>query len=268
MDPYLIEIGSFRIGYYGLMYIVGAAVVYALAMHRRRPEGFPYDAAFIQDYMVWAVLGLALGARAGYVLFYNLGYYVRHPLEIVLPFSFAGGLRYTGIAGMSYHGGVVGLAVATFAFLRRRGVRFAPFADFMVPCMPLGYTFGRIGNFINGELYGRVTARPWGMYFPAAPGEGLRHPSQLYEAAGEGLLLFAVLWALRKRLPAAGMSVPFYLIGYGLVRFLIEFVREPDAHLGAVLGPFSMGQALCLAMIAVGLALGAWLMAQSPRPRA
>jgi phosphatidylglycerol:prolipoprotein diacylglycerol transferase len=255
IDPYIIEVGSFRVGYYGLMYIFAFATVYLLAVYRSRKDGFGYGREFLQDYMFWAVLGLLVGARLGYVLFYNPGHYLENPLEVVLPFEFRGGFRYTGISGMSYHGGAIGVFVSSLLFLRRRRVGLWRFAEFLAPAIPLGYTFGRIGNFINGELYGRATTVPWGMYFPLDPTGRLRHPSQLYEAFGEGLLLFAVLWPMRKKSPFDGFMLGLYLVGYGAVRFAVEFFREPDAHLGFVLGPLSMGQALSLAMAALGAAI-------------
>jgi phosphatidylglycerol:prolipoprotein diacylglycerol transferase len=265
IDPYILEIGSFRLGWYGLMYIVAFGVVYLMCLHRIRYEGFSYTKELLQDLFVWAVLGLIVGARLGYVVFYNPGYYLSHPLEIFLPFSLEGGFRFTGISGMSYHGGLIGCVSAGIWFLKRRKMDIWPFADFIMPVGPLGYTFGRIGNFINGELYGRATDVPWGMYFPADLTGTLRHPSQLYEAFFEGVFLFTILWLWRRRLPFPGASLAIYLIGYGTVRFFIEFVREPDAHLGTVLGPFSMGQVLSFTMIAAGAVLGLWLRARARR---
>jgi phosphatidylglycerol:prolipoprotein diacylglycerol transferase len=189
------------------------------------------------------------------VLFYQPGYYVHHPLEVFLPFSFEGGFHFTGISGMSYHGGIIGALLISVYYCRRHEIDFWDLADFLVCSGPMGYTFGRIGNFINGELYGRATDVSWGMYFPGDPEGLLRHPSQLYEAFFEGIFLFAILWSLRNRRPFKGFHISLYIIGYGTVRFFIEFVRQPDEHLGAVLGPLSMGQVLCAIMILVGGAL-------------
>lgn len=253
MTPYLFEIGAFQLRYYSLMYLAAFACTYGLVTYRIRREAYPYSAELIQDYFVWAILGVILGGRLGYVLFYNLAYYLRHPLEILLPFTFAdGGLRFVGISGMSFHGGALAVLVASLLFCRRRGIDFWRFADLFCPAIPLGYTFGRIGNFINGELYGRVTDVPWGMFFPLDPTHRLRHPSQLYEAFFEGIVLFALLWLIRRRSPFPGALFALYLMGYGLARFVIEFVREPDAQLGFVLGPLSMGQVLSLVMVAGG----------------
>lgn len=255
INPYIIEIGSFRLGYYGLMYLVAFAILYLLVIWRLKHEKVEFSKETVQDFLVWAVLGLIIGARLGYVLLYNFAYYASHPLEIFLPFEFSDGLRYTGIAGMSYHGGVLGVFLAGVLYCRRRKLRFWRFADFFAPAIPLGYTFGRIGNFINGELFGRATTVPWGMYFPQDPEGLLRHPSQLYEAFFEGVVLFAVLWSIRKKRYFDGFFISLYLIGYGLVRFFIEFFREPDPQLGLVSGPFTQGQVLCFIMVAAGGAL-------------
>ncbi|MFZ7128696.1 MAG: prolipoprotein diacylglyceryl transferase [Desulfobacterales bacterium] len=255
IDPTLIEIGSFPLRWYGLMYIVAFGIAYGLMRYRTRTEGFGYNAELIQDFMVWAILGVMIGGRLGYVLFYDLRYFAAHPLKIILPVDFSDGFRFTGLSGMSYHGGVIGVLAASIVFCRRRGLSFWAFADFVMPTIPLGYTFGRIGNFINGELYGRVTDVPWAMVFPTDPHLQMRHPSQLYEAFFEGIVLFALLWAIRKKSMPVGAMLPIYLIGYGIVRFFIEFFREPDAHLMFVLGPLSMGQVLCLSMTAAGVIL-------------
>ena len=256
MDPVILQIGSFKLQYYGLMYIVAFAITYGLATYRlRREDRFRIDAEQLQGLMTAMILGLIVGARLGYVLFYNLSYYLDHPLEIILPFEFSGGIRFTGITGMSYHGGLVGVVVATVIFVRNNRLDFFGMADLIVPCIPLGYTFGRLGNFINGELFGRVTTHPIGMFFPFAPGPGRRHPSQLYEAFFEGIVLFIVLWTVKKRVTTRGAMLALYLMGYGLVRFFIEYARQPDAHLGVIFFSLSMGQLLCLAMILAGALL-------------
>lgn len=255
IDPYVFEIGSFRLGYYGLMYVVGFMVVYLLALYRIKKDAAPYTTDAVADYLVWAAFGLLIGARLGYVIIYNPGYYAQNLLEVFLPVSFAsGGVHFTGIAGMSYHGGVIGVIAASIIYCRNQGVGFWEFGDFLAPLIPAGYMFGRLGNFINGELYGRSTTMPWGMYFPSDPAGVLRHPSQLYEAGLEGVVLFIVLWTLRKRISFSGFHLSLYIIGYGIARFVAEFFREPDAHLGFILGPMSMGQALSLLMVAAGCA--------------
>ncbi|WP_319526536.1 prolipoprotein diacylglyceryl transferase [uncultured Desulfosarcina sp.] len=253
MDPVIFQIGSFRLQYYGLMYIVAFACTYFLALYRIRHEDrFRIDVEQLQGLMTAMILGLIIGGRLGYVLFYNLSYYLHHPLEIILPFEFSGGFHFTGITGMSYHGGLIGVVAAAFIFVRKNNLSFFHMADLIVPCIPLGYTFGRLGNFINGELYGRGTDHPIGMFFPLAPGPGRRHPSQLYEAFFEGIVLFVFLWAVKGRFKTRGAMLAVYLMAYGLVRFFIEYARQPDAHLGFVFLSFSMGQMLCLAMILTG----------------
>jgi len=253
MDPVILEIGSFKLQYYGMMYIVAFAITYGLASYRlKRESRFQINIDQLQALMTAMILGLIIGARLGYVLFYNLSYYLKHPLETILPFSFSNGFHFTGITGMSYHGGLIGVIVAALIFGRKNQLAFLHLADLIVPCIPLGYTFGRLGNFINGELYGRLTTHPIGMFFPFAPGSGRRHPSQLYEAFFEGIVLFVVLWTLKGRITTQGAMLALYLMGYGLARFFIEFARQPDAHLGFVFLSFSMGQLLCLAMMITG----------------
>jgi phosphatidylglycerol:prolipoprotein diacylglycerol transferase len=253
ISPVIFQIGSFKLQYYGLMYLVAFGITYGLVLYRLRHEPrFAVSREQVNDLTTLIILGLMVGARLGYVVFYNLGYFLRHPLEIVLPFEFSDGITFTGISGMSYHGGVIGIIVAAWLYTRKHGLALRDMADLYVPCIPLGYTFGRIGNFINGELYGRVTTAPIGMLFPLAPDKLPRHPSQLYEAFFEGVFLFAVMWSIRKMRAPRGAMLGVYLMGYGLVRFFIEFYREPDAHIGFVVGVFSMGQLLCAAMVAAG----------------
>jgi phosphatidylglycerol:prolipoprotein diacylglycerol transferase len=238
------------------MYLVAFAITYGLVIYRLKHENrFQVTRQQVNDLTTVIILGLMIGARLGYVVFYNPGYFLKHPLEIFLPFEFSNGVTFTGISGMSYHGGLIGILVAAWLYARRNGLFLRDMADLYIPGIPLGYTFGRLGNFINGELYGRMTTAPIGMYFPLAPEKALRHPSQLYEAFFEGVFLFAVLWSVRRARAPRGAMLAFYLIGYGVVRFFIEFYREPDAHLGFVAGFLSMGQVLCAAMIAAGVGL-------------
>jgi phosphatidylglycerol:prolipoprotein diacylglycerol transferase len=252
INPSLLEMGSFQLRYYSLAYLAAFGLIYLLVAYRIKRERYPVNAETIQDYCIWAILGVILGGRLGYVFFYNFGYYAAHPLEIFLPFQLTPVFHFTGITGMSYHGGLIGFLTGTILFCHRRNIPFWSFMDLIVPAIPLGYMFGRLGNFINGELYGRVTSVSWGMYFPSDPEGLLRHPSQLYEAFFEGIFLFGLLWMLRKKDWFKGCLSALYLIGYGLVRFIIEFFREPDDHLGLVWGSFSMGQFLCALMIISG----------------
>ena len=264
INPVLFEIGSFKLQYYGLMYIVAFAVTYLLVLYRLKHEGrFEITSDQVKDVVTYLILGLIIGARFGYVLFYNLSYYFKHPLEIILPFSFTNGITFTGISGMSYHGGLIGATLAGWFYVRKTKLDWWNGVDLFVTVIPLGYTFGRLGNFINGELYGRVTTSSIGMYFPLAPTNDLRHPSQLYEAFFEGIFLFAVLWGIRKIKTPKGAMLAFYLIGYGLVRFYIEYFRQPDDHLGVVFLSFSMGQILCALMIAAGTSLYFYLWRQA-----
>lgn len=266
MNPVILEIGSFRLQYYGLMYIVAFAITYGLAAYRlRRETRFQIDTEQLQGLMTAMIIGLIIGARLGYVLFYNFTYYLHHPLEIMLPFGFSGGFHFTGITGMSYHGGLIGVVIAGGYFIHKNRLNFLSMADLIVPCIPLGYTFGRLGNFINGELYGRITTHPIGMFFPLAPGHGRRHPSQLYEAFFEGIVLFIVLWWAKGKIRTRGAMLGLYLIGYGSVRFFIEYARQPDAHLGFVLRSLSMGQLLCMTMMLAGGLLLLFLQRQPQR---
>ncbi|HQH00279.1 MAG TPA: prolipoprotein diacylglyceryl transferase [Smithellaceae bacterium] len=258
ISPVLFSIGSFQLRYYSLMYLVAFAVVYALFAYRIKRGEIAFTTEGMQDYMVWAMLGLMIGGRLGYALFYNFSYYLSHPLEIFLPFDFSDGVRFVGLSGMSYHGGLIGVLLVTIYFCRRRNIFWWRFGDWLCAAAPLGYLFGRIGNFLNGELWGRATTVPWGMFFPQDATGSLRHPSQLYEALFEGLFLFMVLWGVRKRNPFDGFMVGLYIFGYGLVRFVIEFFREPDAHLGFVLGFNTMGQVLCILMMLAGIAIILW----------
>lgn len=237
------------------MYLVAFFITYRLILYRIKDEGYAYTRETIQDTFVWLIVGLLVGARLGYILFYNFAYYLSNPLMIIFPFDMTDGFRYVGISGMSYHGGAIGVVITGIFFCRKRDIRFWNFADLFAAVIPLGYTFGRIGNFLNGELFGRVTTMPWGMYFPMDPLHRLRHPSQLYEALFEGIFLFIILWSMRKRDHFDGFLISIYLIGYGLVRFIIEFFRDPDPQVGFILGAITMGQLLCMCMIVLGIGI-------------
>ncbi|NTU93141.1 MAG: prolipoprotein diacylglyceryl transferase [Chlorobiaceae bacterium] len=264
MNPVLLTVGPISIRWYGTMYIVAFAVVYLLSRYRIETEKLNFDKTFPGDALTWAMAGVLLGGRIGYILFYGLNDFLANPLGSLFPFGSGNGTcSFSGISGMSYHGGLIGVAIALYVFSRKSGKGFFPTVDLFIPAVPLGYTFGRLGNFINGELYGRVTSSPVGMYFPLAAGTELRHPSQLYEALFEGVVLFALLWMIRRKAPWAGFLSGLYLFGYGFVRFFIEFFREPDAQLGLVFFSFSMGQVLCFLMMAAGIAI---LFATRPSP--
>ncbi len=253
ISPYLFEIKGFGIRYYSLMYLVAFIVIYLLLQYRLKNENFTIKKNLLDDFIIWAAVGVMAGGRIGYVLFYDFPYYRLHPAKIFMPFDFSNGFTFTGISGMSYHGGLMGVAVAVYFFCRKNNISIWEFSDFICPAIPLGYTFGRLGNFFNGELYGRVTSMPWGMYFPSDPTHRLRHPSQLYEALFEGIVLFCILWSIRKNRRFRNLMFSLYLAGYGIMRFMIEFVRKPDEQLNFVWHEFTMGQILCSAMILAGI---------------
>ncbi len=268
MDPVLLHLGPLRVQWYGLMYIVAFTIVYFVARYRCKTESrFPYDDEFIKNILTYGFIGVLLGGRLGYVLFYNFSYYLAHPIEIIAPFSFEGGFKFTGISGMSYHGGATGAIVGAWLFSRKYKVDFWNLSDLFFPSAALGYTCGRLGNFINGELWGRITDAPIGMYFPLSQTPDLlRHPSPLYEAFFEGIFLFLILWSIRKWKTPHGSMAAFYIFGYGFMRFFIEFFRQPDAHLGFVfLNKFSMGQVLCFSMMIIGLSLFTYLSFRRPK---
>lgn len=251
INPIIFSIGSMQIRWYGIMYLLAFLVVYFVAAYRIKSENLEYKKTTVSDFLLWAILGSLIGSRLGYVLFYDFGFFLANPLRIFLPVNVSTG-GYEALSGLSYHGGLAGILLACVIFCYIKKIGFWHFSDTIVLGIPLGYTFGRLGNFINGELYGRVTTLPWGMYFPLDPTHQLRHPSQLYEAFFEGLLLFVILWNLRKKKCFDGFIFSLYIIGYGIVRFFVEYVREPDAQLGLILGYFTMGQILCLCMILSG----------------
>lgn len=247
ISPVIFSIGPFQIRWYGLMYVLAFLAGYFLIKYqeKRRPIGLSPE--WVQDLILYLVVGLIVGARLGYLLFYqymNLTHYVHHPLEIIAVWH----------GGMSFHGGLMGAVIAGWWFSKRHRIPFWELADRVIIPAPIGLGLGRIGNFINGELFGRPSDLPWAMVFPAG-GPMPRHPSQLYEALLEGLALCLILlWLSRKKIPE-GFLLGTFLFGYGLIRFVLEFFREPDPQLGLIIGPFTMGQALCAAMVVVGLCI-------------
>jgi phosphatidylglycerol:prolipoprotein diacylglycerol transferase len=247
IDPIAFAIGPLAVRWYGLMYLVGFAAAWGLGVHRIKKGMAPITKQQFDDLLFLAVLGVILGGRLGYVLFYKPGYYAAHPLEIFAVWQ----------GGMSFHGGLLGVILAMVFAARRQGIDFLRLMDFIAPLCPLGIAAGRMGNFINGELYGRVTDLPWGMVFRNA-GDAPRHPSQLYQFALEGLALFVLLWWFSSKPRPRGQVSALFLIGYGSFRFLAEFGREPDAFLGLLALGLTMGQWLCLPMIAAGIWLFAW----------
>lgn len=243
IDPVIFRVGPLAVRWYGLMYLLGFGACYILIRHLSRLRNLALSREDASDLLFYGVLGVVLGGRLGYVLFYNPAQYLSRPLEVFAVWQ----------GGMSFHGGLLGVVIAVVIFCRRRGLSILMTGDILVTSSTIGLGLGRIGNFINGELWGRVTDLPWGMVFPGG-GPLPRHPSQLYEAALEGLLLFIILYVLHRRKVAEGVPFFCFFIGYGLFRFLIEFVRQPDAHLGFLWGGATMGQLLSLPMILFGLA--------------
>jgi len=251
IDPVALTLGPLQIHWYALAYVVGFIVAWRLAVHickldKDDPNYRPntYD---IDDYISWAILGVLLGGRLGYVLFYNLPTYLDNPSEALKVWH----------GGMSFHGGVIGVVTSLVLYSKIKKVPFWRLSDVAAAVTPIGFFLGRVANFINGELYGRVTDVSWGVVFPRG-GDEPRHPSQLYEAATEGLLLFIILFALihipslRRR---AGTVSAFFMLGYGLFRFACEFYREPDVQLGFIVEQVTMGQILCVPMILAGVVI-------------
>jgi phosphatidylglycerol:prolipoprotein diacylglycerol transferase len=247
IDPIAFSVGPLAVRWYGLMYLAGFAAGWWLGVRRIAKGQAPITRAQLDDLLFLIVLGVILGGRLGYVLFYKPGYYAAHPLEIF----------YIWQGGMSFHGGLLGVMLAMVFAARRHGVDWLRLMDFIAPLCPLGFAAGRLGNFINAELPGRVTDLPWGMVFPGA-GDAPRHPSQLYQFALEGVVLFIFLWWFSSKPRPRGQVSAMFLLGYGVLRFIAEFGREPDSFIGYLALGLTMGQWLCLAMIAGGAALFAW----------
>lgn len=252
IDPVIFALGPLQVRWYGLMYVLGFLATYQLVALQARQFGCDLLRKRFDNLNLALIIGVVLGGRLGYVLFYNPAYYLAHPLEI--PATWSG--------GMSFHGGCLGALLAGFLYCRHAALDSWQTADLYVVTVPVGLFFGRLGNFINGELYGRITTVPWGMAFPDG-GPLPRHPSQLYEAGLEGIALFLILWPLRhlpwKHPPLRqwphGTMLALFLGLYGLFRFLVEFFREPDAQLGFLFGPLTMGQLLCLLMLIAAVLL-------------
>jgi len=228
LNPIAFDFGPIQISWYGIMYLIAFAVVYFLVRYRIKTEKLNISLETVQEFFPWAIVGLLLGARLGDVFIYDWGYFQNHMAQIFLPFDIFDHWKYIGIYGMSYFGGLVGIVIAFYIFCRIKRIPLVEFSDLFVPAVPLAYAFGRLGNFLNSELYGRITTKFWGMYFPTDIFGQLRHPSQLYELFLEGILLFAILWPLRKYKFPVGYLTAFYLIGYGIARFVSEFFRQPD----------------------------------------
>lgn len=248
IDPVLIEIGPLAIRWYALAYIAGLVLGWQYLRWIVRREDWQLSPGEIDDLLVWAAIGVIVGGRLGFVLFYHSEYYLRNPHEIVMVWR----------GGMAFHGGLIGVIVAAWLFARKRGLPALEVGDAAAIATPIGLFFGRIANFINAELWGRPTDVPWAMIFPTDPELVPRHPSQLYQATLEGLLLFVVLAVMARapRGPATqGRLAGVFLTGYAIARIVGELFRQPDAHIGFLFGFMTMGQLLSLPMLAAGLAL-------------
>jgi phosphatidylglycerol:prolipoprotein diacylglycerol transferase len=247
-DPVAFHLGPLAVRWYGIMYLVGFAVAFWLGRLRiKRGETGRVTYVALDDLLFFGVLGVVLGGRLGYVLFYKPDYYFSNPLEI--PAVWHG--------GMSFHGGFLGVLLSVWWVARKHRLRWLELTDFLAPLSPLAFAAGRLGNFINGELPGRLTTAPWGMVFQGA-GPLPRHPSQLYQFALEGLLLFAMLWLYSAKPRPLGAVSGTFLLGYGCLRFAVEFFREPDDFLGLLVLNLSMGQWLSAPMIFIGVVMLVW----------
>ena len=248
-DPIIFQVGPLAVRWYGLMYLCGFIVFWLLGKHRASKPGSFIRPEQVGDFLFYAVLGVILGGRIGSVFFYHFDRFIQDPIYLFRIWE----------GGMSFHGGLIGVLVATWLYQNKYNWGFFRLADFIAPIIPPGLGFGRIGNFINGELWGRETDLPWGMVFPQANDVLVRHPSQLYQAFLEGLILFLILWVYSKKPRAIGKVSGMFLIFYGVFRIIAEFAREPDAHLGFIAFDWvTMGQLLSLPMIAAGIII-MWL---------
>ncbi|WNJ96063.1 prolipoprotein diacylglyceryl transferase [Vibrio ruber] len=247
IDPVLVSIGPLSIRWYGVMYLLGFLFATWLANRRADKEGSGWTREQVSDLLFAGFVGVVIGGRVGYVLFYGFEYFLADPLYLFKVWT----------GGMSFHGGLLGVITAMYWYAKRNQRQFFAVADFVAPLVPFGLALGRLGNFMNGELWGRVTNVPWAMVFPGA-GPLPRHPSQLYEFFLEGVLLFIILNLFIRQPRPAGSVAGLFLIGYGACRTFVEYFREPDAQLGLFAGFISMGQILSLPMILAGALLMVW----------
>ena len=249
-DPVAFSLGPLVVRWYALAYLVGLVAGWRWCMAMARKDQNAPRPELFDEFLTWAVIGVVLGGRLGYILFYNAGDYFAHPLEMFKVWH----------GGMSFHGGMTGVIFAAWLFARHKKIKFFAFTDLLACVTPIGLGLGRLANFVNGELYGRVTDAPWGIIFPRG-GDLPRHPSQLYEAFFEGLVLLIIMFLLH-RSPKVRARLGFlsgsFLTLYGVMRFSIEFFREPDAQLGFLFAGATMGQLLCIPMIIAGLIIIWW----------
>ena len=242
IDPVFLSIGPLQFRWYGLMYVISFIATYFIIRSEVTRKQLSLTKDDVADLVFYGAMGVVLGGRTGYILFYNLGYYLANPLKLFAVWE----------GGMSFHGGFLGVLIAFLLYARRKKIPYLTLIDMAALCAPVGLGLGRIGNFINGELYGRATDSAWGIIFPGSDGLP-RHPSQLYEAFLEGLVLFFIVRFVSRKTTISGLATCSAIAGYGLFRFIVEFFRQPDAHIGLLLGFLSMGQLLSLPMFIVGL---------------
>ncbi len=242
IDPVLLRLGQFEIRYYGLIYVIGLVITYFFLTYLAKQRKMPLKKEDILDLLFYGIISIIIGARLFYVLFYNIPYFASEPLKILAIWK----------GGLSFHGGLVGIIFAGWWFCRRKKVDFWEMADLVVIPVSVSLMLGRIGNFLNSELYGRLSNVPWAVKFEGV--EGFRHPSQLYESF-KNLIIFSVLWNVKDKKQPHGVMFSYFLMMYSSFRFVIEFFRQPDVQLGFVLGPFSMGQLLNIPVFLAGLAL-------------
>lgn len=248
-DPVAIRFGdSFGVHWYGLMYVIGFLAFLLLGKYRAKRPGSPVTPDQVDDMLFYGALGVVLGGRIGYIIFYNFEEFAANPMILFKIWE----------GGMSFHGGLIGVTVAALLLARKFGLPLLKVTDFIAPLVPLGLLAGRIGNFINAELWGRPTDLPWGMVFPNVD-QLPRHPSQLYQAALEGLALFVILWLFSKKPRPMGSVSGLFLMGYAISRIIVEFVRVPDEHLGYIaFGWLTQGQLLSVPMFLLGAFLFWW----------
>jgi len=249
-NPIAFSFFSFKVHWYGIMYVLALLIALSMAKYIVKKDRLNISDKLLDDYFIWVEIGVILGARIGYFIFYvpNNSYYFLHPWQMFNPFING---EFVGIRGMSYHGAVIGFAIATFLFVKFKKAKLWQLLDIVAVAVPAGYIFGRIGNFLNQELIGRVTEVPWGIYVNGV----LRHPSQLYEAFFEGVLLFLILFFYRKRRKFEGELIALYLIFYGIFRSFCEMFREPDPQLGFIFYHFTMGELLSFLLILSGIVI-------------
>lgn len=262
INPVAFQFGELKLLWYSLSYILAFFVIYCFLKQQTKKHPAHAKETFkstkplemIEIFFLYCILGLFFGAKIGFILFYDFSNFLSNPITSISPFT---DNRFVGFSGLSFHGGVIGIALAGFYFCKRYSLKFFAVANFIILAIPLGYFWGRIGNFLNGELYGRITHSSLGMCFSKNNfcEEGKRHPSQLYEAFGEGIVLFLILWYLNKTNFGKKYLFSFWLIFYGLIRFMLEFLREPDVKIGLTVLNLTIGQLLCFCMIIIGLSI-------------